>query len=106
MRPEWRNGTCFGGAAPISGACNSFGGFNARDNWYRGAQGVLVFSRPDNTSNYVGGETDFVWTHMFADGKVSLTATYGHFFVGEYVRNNLGTNKDQDWGMVQLWMNF
>jgi len=79
---------------------------NARDNWYRGAQGVLVFSRPDNTSNYVGGETDFVWTHMFADGKVSLTATYGHFFVGEYVRNNLGTNKDQDWGMVQLWMNF
>ena len=79
---------------------------NARDNWYRGAQGVLVFSRPDNRSNYVGSETDFAWTHMFADGKVSLTATYGHFFVGEYVRNNLGTNRDQDWGILQLWMNF
>jgi hypothetical protein len=79
---------------------------NARDNWYRGAQGVLVFSRADNTSNYVGAETDLAWTHVFADGKVSFTMTYGHFFVGEYVRNNLGTNSDQDWGMVQLWMNF
>jgi hypothetical protein len=79
---------------------------NARDNWYRGAQGVLVFSRPNNTSTHVGNEVDFAWTHMFADGKVSLTATYGHFMVGEYVRQNLGTNSDQDWGMLQLWMNF
>jgi hypothetical protein len=79
---------------------------NARDNWYRGAQGVLVFSQSTNTSNHLGDEVDFAWTHMFADGKVSLTATYGHFMVGEYVRNNLGTNSDQDWAMLQLWMNF
>jgi hypothetical protein len=79
---------------------------NARDNWYRGAQGVLVFSRPDNTANYVGSETDFAWTHIFADGKVSMTVTYGHFFVGKYVQTNLGTNRDQDWGILQLWMNF
>lgn len=79
---------------------------NARDNWYRGAQGVLVFSRPDNTSNHVGNETDVSWTHMFGDGKIALTLTYGHFFSGEYVRHNMGTNKDQDWGVVQLWMNF
>jgi len=79
---------------------------SARDNWYRGAQGVLVFSAANNTSNHVGEEIDLSWTHMFADGKVSLTATWGHFFVGSYVRNNLGTDTDQDWGMVQLWMNF
>jgi hypothetical protein len=79
---------------------------NARDNWYRGAQGVLSFSKPDNTVNHVGNEVDFAWTHMFADGKVSLTATYGHFMVGKYVKENLGTNSDQDWGIIQLWMNF
>jgi hypothetical protein len=79
---------------------------NARDNWYRGAQGVLVFSQAANTSNHLGDEIDFAWTHMFADGKISLTATYGHFMVGEYVRNNLGTNSDQDWAILQLWMNF
>jgi hypothetical protein len=37
---------------------------------------------------------------------VSFTATYGHFFVGDYVRRNLGTGSDQDWGILQLWMNF
>ncbi len=79
---------------------------NARDNWYRGAQGPLVFSAANNTVNHVGDEVDFAWTRMFADGKVALTATYGHFFVGDYVRRNLGTNSDQDWGIVQLWMNF
>ncbi len=79
---------------------------NARDNWYRGSQGVLVFSRPDNTANHVGNEADVAWTRMFADGKVSLSIIYGHFFAGEYVRSNLGTSRDQDWGVVQLWMNF
>src|SRR5574341_2343313 len=24
VRPEWRNGVCFGGGAPSSGACNAF----------------------------------------------------------------------------------
>jgi hypothetical protein len=69
---------------------------NARDNWYRGAQGPLVFSQTTNTVNHVGDEVDFSWTHMFADGKVSLTATYGHFFIGDYVRQNLGTHADQE----------
>jgi hypothetical protein len=79
---------------------------NARDNWYRGAQGVLVFSKANNTSTHTGNEMDFAWTHMFADGKISLTATYGHFFSGQYIRDNLGTNSDQDWGILQLWMSF
>jgi hypothetical protein len=79
---------------------------NGRDNWYRGAQGVLAFSRADNTATHAGDEIDFSWTRMFADGKVSFTATWGHFFAGDYIAKNLGTSSDQDWGVLQLWMNF
>jgi hypothetical protein len=45
---------------------------NARDNWYRGSQGPLVFSRADNRETHVGDEVDVAWTRMFGDGKVSL----------------------------------
>jgi hypothetical protein len=79
---------------------------NARDNWYRGAQGVLVFSNNTNKRNYLGSEMDFAWTHMMMNGKVSLTGTYGHFFAGNYITENLGTNADQEWGILQLWVNF
>ncbi|MGD9727699.1 MAG: alginate export family protein, partial [Nitrospiraceae bacterium] len=79
---------------------------SARDNWYRGSQGPLIFSRADNTANHVGDEIDVSWSHFFADGKVSLAVIYGHFFSGSYIRNQLGTSADQDWGIVQLWTNF
>ncbi len=79
---------------------------SARDNWYRGAQGVYVFSKANNTANHIGDEFDFTWTRMFADGKVAFQATYGYLFSGSYIRDNLGTNSDQSWGFVQLWMNF
>lgn len=79
---------------------------SARDNWYRGSQGPLIFSRADNTATHVGDEIDVAWTHMFADGKVSLAVIYGHFFSGPYIRSQLGTSADQDWGIVQLWTNF
>ena len=79
---------------------------SARDNWYRGSQGPLIFSRSDNTTTHVGDELDFAWSHMFADGKVSLSFIYGHFFSGPYIRHQLGTSADQDWGIIQLWTNF
>jgi hypothetical protein len=79
---------------------------NARDNWYHGSQGFLIFSRADNTDTHVGDEIDVAWTHMVADGKVSLSVIYGHFFSGPYIRSQLGTSADQDWGIVQLWTNF
>jgi hypothetical protein len=79
---------------------------SARDNWYRGSQGPLIFSRSDNQTTYVGDELDLAWSHMFADGKVSLAVIYGHFFSGPYIKQQLGTSADQDWGVVQLWMNF
>ncbi len=79
---------------------------NARDNWYRGAQGVYVFSKANNTKNHIGDELDISWTRMFADGKVAFQATYGHMWTGSYIHENLGTKQDQSWAYVQLWMNF
>ena len=79
---------------------------SARDNWYRGAQGVYVFSKAGNTSKHIGDEVDISWTRMFMDGKVAFQATYGHLWTGSYVHDNLGTKQDQSWAYVQLWMNF
>ena len=79
---------------------------SARDNWYRGSQGPLMFSGADNQTTHIGDEIDIAWSHMFADGKVSLAAIYGHFFSGPYIKHQLGTAADQDWGIVQLWTNF
>jgi len=80
---------------------------NARDNWYRAAQGPYIFSRNDNNKKHVGDEIDFTWTRMFADGKVAFQATYGHIFTGGYMTHNMpGTPTNQEWGFVQLWMNF
>jgi hypothetical protein len=79
---------------------------SARDNWYRGTQGPLVFSGAENNANHVGDEIDAAWTHIFGDGKVSLSLMYGHFFPGAYVQQQLGTSSGQDWGIVQMWANF
>jgi hypothetical protein len=80
---------------------------NARDNWYRAAQGPYIFTKADNNKKHVGDEIDITWTRMFADGKVSLQATYGHIFTGGYMTANLATAPEsQSWGFIQLWMNF
>jgi hypothetical protein len=79
---------------------------NAADNWYRGSQGVYVFSKVGNTKKHIGQEIDFTWTHMFMDGKVAFQATYGHLFAGGYIQENLGSSVDQSWAYAQLWMNF
>ena len=79
---------------------------NARDNWYRAAQGPYVYSRNDNQEKHIGDEWDITWTRMFADGKVAFQATYGHIFAGSYIAKNTGQGQDQSWGFVQLWMNF
>jgi hypothetical protein len=79
---------------------------NAQDNWYRGSQGVYVFSKVGNTKKHIGQEIDFTWTHMFMDGKMAFQATYGHLFAGGYIQENLGSSVDQEWAYVQLWMNF
>ena len=79
---------------------------SSKDNWYRGGQGVYVWSRSDNTKTHIGDELDATWTRMFADGKVALQVTYGHMFAGGYILNNLGTSSNQSWGYASLWMNF
>lgn len=79
---------------------------SARDNWYRGSQTVYVFSKTTNTAKHVGDEVDFTWTHMFADGKAALQATYSYMWAGSYIRENLGTGAAQQWAYLSLWMNF
>jgi hypothetical protein len=80
---------------------------NKEDNWYRGAQGVYVFSKVGNQKKHIGDEFDFTWTRMFADGKVSFQATYALIKAGGYLKENLGGfAQNQHWGFVQLWMNF
>jgi hypothetical protein len=79
---------------------------NSKDNWYRGSQGVYVFSQVGNTSRNIGNEVDFAWTKMFMDGKVSFQAVYGYLMAGKYIEQNLGTSSNQSWAYVQLWMNF
>ncbi len=79
---------------------------NTKDNWYRAAQGVYVFSRTDNNKRHIGNELDIIWTRFFMDGKLSFQAGYGHLFAGAYIAENLGTKVDQDWAYAQLWVNF
>jgi hypothetical protein len=80
---------------------------SARDNWYRGAQGAYIFSQAGNTKKHIGDELDFSWTHMMMDGKLAFQATYGYMFAGDYIHQNLGgSSTNQQWGYVQLWMNF
>ena len=69
---------------------------SARDNWYRGSQGPLIFSASDNRTTHIGDELDIAWSHIFADGTVSLSIIYGHFFSGSYIKHQLGTAADQD----------
>ncbi|MDE3119263.1 MAG: alginate export family protein [Nitrospirota bacterium] len=85
---------------------NSYNLANKNDNWYRGSQGVYVFTKQGNTAGHIGDETDYTWTRMFADGKVALQATYGYMWSGNYIKQNLGQNGDQQWGYLSLWMNF
>ena len=79
---------------------------NAQDNWYRASQGVYVFSKVGNTTNHVGDELDFTWTHLFMDGKLAFQTNFSYLFTGPYIRQNLGTNKDQTWAYAQFWLNF
>ena len=43
---------------------------------------------------------------MFADGKVAIQADYSYLWIGDYIKNNLGNNSNQQWAYISLWMNF
>lgn len=61
---------------------------------------------PD-AGSYVGSEIDLVGTYALA-AFATLQAGYGHFFIGEYVKNSLSGfgPSDANWVYVQLQMNF
>jgi len=60
---------------------------------------------------YVGSELDLVGTYTFKNWGV-LQAGYGHFFVGEYVTQSVGSvpanggTTDADWFFAQVTFNF
>ena len=41
---------------------------------------------------------------MFADGKVALQTTYGYMWSGDYIKQQLGNNANQQWAYVSLWV--
>jgi hypothetical protein len=61
-----------------------------------------------NAGSYVGSEIDFIATYNILKGA-ALQAGYGHFFVGDYVKNSLpatGGAKNADWVYLQMTLNF
>lgn len=57
---------------------------------------------------YVGAEYDFLASYNFLD-CVNFQLGYGHFFVGDYIRNSLasvGGAKDADWVYAQMKFEF
>ncbi|MBH0195196.1 MAG: hypothetical protein HP494_06235, partial [Nitrospira sp.] len=68
--------------------------------------GVYVFSKVGNTTKHLGDELDFTWTHLFMDGKLAFQTSFSYLFTGPYIRENLGTSKNQTWAYAQLWLNF
>jgi hypothetical protein len=79
---------------------------NKADNWYRGSQGVYVFSKAGNTKSHIGDELDLAWTHMFMDGKLAFQTAWGYLWSGGYIQQNLNTSTNQQWAYAQLWINF
>lgn len=60
--------------------------------------------KPAN-DNFVGSELDLIATYAvkpYATAQVG----YGHFFVGDYVKQSLAATKDADWFYAQLTFNF
>jgi hypothetical protein len=40
------------------------------------------------------------------DGKLAFQTSFAYMFAGKYIKENLGTHKDQTWAYAQLWLNF
>jgi hypothetical protein len=59
---------------------------------------------PDHSS-YVGSEVDLVATYAVGP-QITLEAGYGHFFVGDYIRQSLATPGATDANWVYIQMNF
>jgi len=79
---------------------------SSKDNWYRGSQGVYVFSKTGNTKTHIGDELDVAYTHMFMDGKLAFQTAWGYLWSGGYIQQNLNTSTNQQWAYAQLWINF
>jgi hypothetical protein len=73
----------------VSGASRTTGGYGLK---------------PANDS-FVSSELDFIATYAIKPYATAQVG-YGHFFVGDYVRQSLAGSKDADWFYAQLTFNF
>ncbi len=61
-----------------------------------------------NAGSYVGSEVDLIATYNVCKAA-NVQAGYGHFFVGDYVKNSLSPTSgatDADWVYLQMTLNF
>lgn len=61
-----------------------------------------------DAGSYVGSEIDFIATYYVCP-EATLQAGYGHFFVGDYVKNSLSATSGAtaaDWVYLQMTLNF
>ncbi len=79
---------------------------NKRDNWYTASQATFFTTPAGNDEKSLGGEIDVVYTLFFQNNHVGWQVGYGHFFTGDYLKENGFGTADQNWGYTQLWINF
>lgn len=80
---------------------------NENDHWYGANQAVFKTTPAGNDEKSLGGEIDVTYTLFFQNNHVGWQIGYGHFFDGDYLKENSnGQSTDQDWGYTQLWINF
>jgi hypothetical protein len=115
-RMSWQNMLTYGGnlqLRPTKASHFEIGGHilrlaNSKDNWYGANQAAFKLTPAGNSEKSLGGEIDVVYTLFFQNNKVGWQLGYGHFFDGDYLKDNScsGCSKDQNWGYTQLWINF
>ncbi|MEO6035446.1 MAG: alginate export family protein, partial [Verrucomicrobiota bacterium] len=61
-----------------------------------------------NAGSYVGSEVDLIASYNVCKAA-NMQAGYGHFFVGDYIKNSLSKTSgatDADWVYLQMTVNF
>ncbi|MBK9139334.1 MAG: alginate export family protein [Verrucomicrobia bacterium] len=83
--------------------------YQANGNPRRGGAAGAGYDRNQGHDNFVGSEIDVIVTYA-PKPYLNLQAGYGHFFVGDYVEQSLGSpafgSSDADWLYLQAAFNF
>ncbi len=83
---------------------HSFWLADTHDGWYNCYKKVQRKDPTGDADSYVGNELDLLMSYFFID-NFRLTAFYGHFFAGTYIKDT-GKAKDADYSYFQLEYRF